>query len=391
MKKTAKQLSLTIIVISLLSSMCACSNDSWDGTIKFPKSTGSSDINGNISDIINSIEKNTEVKDIIDSIEKNTEVGDISDVIDELVNYLPVNNNYMPISGYHASFDNSIININDEESKKLEIQYLETQDIQIDNNISIYRDKYNNFYAHIIPWDAFYRLPESFNINTMTDYDCFSNDNAAEIVIKKYNHHVVTYRMSKGSSIIETNSHTFNILRDDSVKSFFNYYNEDCIYFFCSPEYYTTDSGESLHWPLLRYETTDGGKNWKGTVISNVYCSASMSEYFNLSTSKFVSKSVGIVNYYSRITNDISELTFITTDGGKTWDNLPKLQYPSDVYNRLQQSIDLRYESGSYILTIKCQGYIFQNDSIYVFRTLEYTLNDDNNWILTDERSDSGK
>lgn len=382
MKKLAKLVLLAIIVSALLSSMCACGNDNWDGTIKFPKSNESSDKNNNISDIINSIEENTKLKDIIDSIGENTEITDIIDSIEDLKN-LFLNEYDTPKYNYHASYDNSIID--KDNLSNLELSRFEAT---MDDNIILFNDDYGNLYAYIIPWDTYYKLPDSFNNFFSAPFDCIVTDNTVEFAVKKYNQ-VITYRLIKGSSVIETYSYTFNLLRDDTVQSFFNYYNEDCIYFFCIPQYYIPESDKSgLDWPVIRYETYDGSKTWKGNLTQVNSACIHESPYIT----KFISKDVGIVCYNYHINEDLCDRTYMTTDGGKTWKNLPEITYPSDIgnYNNIVIN-NFTYDYGEYILSIECSIYDPQDSNIYIGRTLEYTLKDDNQWILTNDKFYYGK
>ena len=118
-------------------------------------------------------------------------------------------------------------------------------------------------------------------------------------------------------------------------------------------------------WPLFVFETTDGGKSWN-QLPTIFLLESDYSDCINIF--KFVSPQVGIIGFRDITNEEIFKRSYLTIDGGLTWNQISQL--PHDVVERCSEITDLEYieDSGYYRLTLysspTCQVQLQSKDLI---------------------------
>ena len=135
-------------------------------------------------------------------------------------------------------------------------------------------------------------------------------------------------------------------------------------------------------------KTSDGGKTWNSTEYEDFKVSNGR-EY--ISAACFFTDDVGFFTSRYTNTDHFAPRTFWTTDGGKTWTRMPKLDIPNvlDIFgidgaDFSTEVSDVTIEDNVYTITVRiCHGYSLeidgkQNSEIYI----QYQSEDLNNWTL---------
>lgn len=122
------------------------------------------------------------------------------------------------------------------------------------------------------------------------------------------------------------------------------------------------------------FKTQDGGETWSETTINN---SPIVSGSDCTSLAEFIDENVGIISCrYSRA-EDLCVRTFLTVDGGKTWEPIVTLPYEFDVRDGYATEIaDISYIEGEYWLNVRVRG---ANDNTYY---IQFKSLDLNSWML---------
>lgn len=98
------------------------------------------------------------------------------------------------------------------------------------------------------------------------------------------------------------------------------------------------------------YKTADGGATWQAVECEN------MPEYHHRDTpiyANFFDENTGLISCRYASLGYLSERTFLTTDGGKTWSYLSALPYPEDMDSSVcTQLADLECIYGQYVMTV---------------------------------------
>lgn len=195
---------------------------------------------------------------------------------------------------------------------------------------SFWRDADGKYYIYIKEWQEYRQLEgledyaEDYVRIQNTSIVINETSGAIAVFIQpgKDDTEVITYHFNKSNDDVQAYS---DILGTDASgePQFFrlNLFSEDRGFFIHVTRDIAADDGSGTIWcPIIRYETTDGGKTWcKAEVYDFVDGDWHKSPQF----AKFVSKEVGVVCFQ----NDIFGTTVLTKDGGLTWyeiSNVPK-------------------------------------------------------------------
>ncbi len=122
---------------------------------------------------------------------------------------------------------------------------------------------------------------------------------------------------------------------------------------------------------LMLYKTIDGGASFEAVNLEAPLCvSYTESPLF----AKFLDESVGVVSGRYWVTDSLSARTWLTLDGGKTWEPFPVLPHPSDRIDRFTELMELTYEDGSYKATVRVVfdgGGESRRETVYTYRSPE--------------------
>ena len=224
-------------------------------------------------------------------------------------------------------------------------------------------DEKEEFYIYINDWDA-YRLMRGLSIRDESDllvwwylYDnCIAIDNEATTVSLidqggTYDEPtIITYRFSRSNELVELHAVPLNIkvTRDDLF--FVNMHDADHGYYFLLPRSFPHYGSD---WPLIMFETTDGGKSWNQIATNIFHATARYEEIF-----KFVSPQVGIISFRDLGECEAWKRTYLTVDGGLTWNQMPELPH-GEVIKWYSNVVDFEYlvDHDYYRLTVEASNY----------------------------------
>lgn len=237
------------------------------------------------------------------------------------------------------------------------------------SEISVWTDQDGEFYVYVKSWDAYRHLPELSSYHNWRYYftdNCITVDGetATFSLIDQNRKHdeptIIIYHFNKNDKNIESYSVKLNIKACSECDTFFvNMLNADHGYYFLTPNAFgeMDDRMDGVHeWPLFMFETTDGGKSWNQISTNTFY----ITKYIYLI--KFISPQVGIISARDEGAEELFDRTYLTVDGGLTWNKISQLPH-SEVVKWYSNVIDLEYleDYGYYRLTVKASNYtIFQ-------------------------------
>ncbi len=344
MAKTTQIISLALIVAALLTSACGCNSEQ---------------INTNPAD----------------KTKESTSVGETDNT-----------------NGETDSTKEETDNTNTKELDTSKLSYCASYD-----HVTFYKDEQGQYYVKMYGWNTHRNLG---NIQGEIRDAVVGEKKIEAIAIKnnrEANETVITIiTMTRDSEKVEKTERTLDfacIAERDYL--LVNYYKENCACLIFVPEAYitlrTSTSGKSgdieeeieykyEYWPLLRYETTDGGKTWENN-LGEEHVSAGHWNYWPR-VLKFVDKEVGIFSYRSTGDEDANNVTYITTDSGKTWSLIAPLEYPFKLYEPYKSAEETGYTyvkdfeviDNRYVLTLvhtyyrKPHGY----DDTYQYATEDF-------------------
>ena len=260
---------------------------------------------------------------------------------------------------------------------------------------SVWRsDENKEYYVYINEWDAYRPMrglsSSYYNWWDLNDH-CVTIDNDATTIAlidqgSSYGEPtILAYHFSRSNELVELHAVPLNIkvTRDDLF--FVNMHAPNHGYYFLLPRSFPHYGSD---WPLIMFETTDGGKSWNQIATYTFYATARYVEIF-----KFISPQVGIISFRYNCTEDLCERTYLTVDGGLTWKKIPQLPYPFDLtpYTWYSDVVDLEQNEDRYDLTVEVRGtlvapegsdYIFPSgDTIIKFH---FESKDLSSWTLTE-------
>jgi hypothetical protein len=222
------------------------------------------------------------------------------------------------------------------------------------DDFSIYYIEDGSVYIYIKTWDVHRKITENtYFLSNFSLISCRVGEETAEIVTcdaGKRTATLTTYNFSKTNE--KTESYSVTIETDgfgDSDNCAINLYSEGKGYYFYIPEV-IIDNDNS--WPLLCYETTDGGKSWN-KISEALVCSTDYHE--RPQTLTFASNEIGIISYRYSGMEDLCGRTYLTMDSGKSWSIISRLQYPFDPETvRYTEVYDLKDDGyNGYVLTVR--------------------------------------
>ena len=258
----------------------------------------------------------------------------------------------------NSSTENSESNDNNniEIVEPTELEYIYHYEIP---DASFWRDKEGEYYIYIKEWQVYRKL------SRLTEYpknhiriqptSAVVNEDTAAIAVYiqsgKSDTKIFTYHFNRGSEEVQYYS-IFLETREHNESNYFmiNLHSENKGEFFFIPQFTSTIDGEK-NWPIIRYETTDGGQTWNIAEVKDFRCS--WRDYPTIV--KFVTKETGIISYRYRGWEDLCGRTFLTTDGGLTWSRISQLPYPFDDICKVgyTEVHDLQQSDDGYLLTVK--------------------------------------
>lgn len=347
MRKAPKIVPLTLIVAALLTSACGCNTEKTN----------------------NPHDTNKEIPSVGETDSTNGETDSTKEETD---------------------------NTNTKELDTSKLSYCASYD-----HVTFYKDEQDQHYAMMYGWNTHRNLG---NIQGEIR-DAFVGENKIEAIAIKNNREanetvVTTITMTRDSEKVEKTERTLDfacVAEQDYL--LVNYYKENCVCLIFVPEAYitprTSTSGKTIEdeteydyefWPLLRYETTDGGKTWKNNKDEIHISAGHWHNYPEIL--KFIDKKVGIYNFRDNGHENICDCTYITTDSGKTWNLISQLSYPFDLYDQTKLPEENGYtvvsdfelmDDGTYVLTIIHR---FHPKSGTVENTYKYVTADFKTWTL---------
>ena len=224
-------------------------------------------------------------------------------------------------------------------------------------------------YFYIKAWDEYHLLNQE-PVNWDTTYSAAVYENKAWLVSFEESGILTIRLFQKGNpqyTIIKK-----NVGPDYFVDILCYFFNEDIGYLFCFGEYFgVSEIGFRLD---LLLKTENGGQTWEQVKVQK---SPLVNWHEPVDFVKMLDENVGIVSgrYWA---DDYSffKRTFITTDGGVTWDSLPQIPELIDPYTGYPglQLEDLKQDTEGYVLIIR---YRYSKDE---FRFLNYYSTDLKSW-----------
>ena len=327
-----KFLSLTIVTVMLLASLCACNE-------KTP-----SDNDGNINDNDNNYNQNTD--------------------------------------------DN---NNNDENWQPTDDYVPQTKD----NTISFVADDEGQYSAYIEKWDTYHLMPSEFDFVHGNDYlSPIVNDNIAWLLVLNnftqgsLDFDLTVYKFFRNSKTVETYTHNIcdrEYHYSELYEYFCDFYDDEHGYIFFWDESYALFTNWGTTSFLL---TDDGGKTWYSPV-----CEASVNssdEDYHPIFAKFISENIAAISYENAdCRHGFCGTVGITTDGGKNWrDVSDSLPFPQSLLeadrSRRAEVIGFEYINNEYVLYAKVyviEG--FGQDEIEV--NVQFSSTDLESWKLVVE------
>ena len=197
---------------------------------------------------------------------------------------------------------------------------------------------------------------------------------AAYIQSGKSDTEIITFHFNKNSNApLVYKSKLETMIHDEPNYYMINLYNENYGSFFYIPSHYVSED-KSQYWPIIRYETADGGKTWNKVKVLDLV--AGIHECPTVV--KFISKEVGIVSYRYWGINDLRNRTYLTIDGGLNWNLISNLTYPFDLDRvRYTEVYDLSKKNEEFLLTVQVHS-----DSVsYIY----FKSSDCVNWELYEQ------
>ncbi len=118
------------------------------------------------------------------------------------------------------------------------------------------------------------------------------------------------------------------------------------------------------------YKTTDGGENWSLVEFNSpVYFSHKDFPIY----AEFINEDIGVMSGRCSVVNDMEERTYITYDGGNTWELFPHISCEEDTY--IAEIIDINCNDGIYtmyaVISVWGEGYGVISRKLYSFTSTD--------------------
>lgn len=238
------------------------------------------------------------------------------------------------------------------------------------------------YYIYIKDWDVYRKLPglASYNSMHVNDNCIMVNSETATIsVIHLYGRQdppvIITYHFNRRDENVESHIVELDMIANSEEDiQFINWQSQNIGYFFWMPGF---EAGPD--WPLVRFETNDGGKSWnKISTQSFDLLSSDRPEIV-----KFISSKVGIISFRYVNINDLCDRTYLTVDGGLTWNKISQLPYPfENMYSAYSEVVNLEMgDTGNYYLTVEVIGMVFSEE--YSVVQIKFWSEDLIKWMST--------
>ena len=226
---------------------------------------------------------------------------------------------------------------------------------------SIWRDENGEFFLYINEWDAYRQLSGLSSYRNwfyFTDNCIVIDDKTTTISLVDQNGKhdepiIISSHFNRDNALVELHAVPLNIKASSEYDTFFvNMHTTEHGYYFL-----TSRMDGSLDqrvdgvqgWPLFMFETTDGGKSWH-QISTNTFTFCT-SDHINIM--KFVSPNIGIISFRYVNLEDLCLRTYLTLDGGLTWNPISQLPYPPDAEWGYSEVIDIEFIDNFYCLTVK--------------------------------------
>ena len=243
--------------------------------------------------------------------------------------------------------------------------------------ISVWESGENEFYVYIKAWNAYRIINVSSTLSGRGYGTDFGNTCAvvgeSTATLALYNHDFVDVEATVYT--FKRNDHNTAVYQGkfhagghfyECPDVFINTLDVDHVSLF-----YTTEDRPNLDVQFLRVDTEDGGKTWSEPTEIGVGTDLKQSPTDIMG---FLSHEIGVIGYRYYYFCDLSDRTYFTFDGGKTWERMSKLTYPGktqeDGYSEIR---DLEKTEDGYLLTVRMR-YSGAMDIIY------FTSEDLKNW-----------
>ena len=260
-----------------------------------------------------------------------------------------------------------------EQPEVFDTSILESEPFRDFTEISFWQNQDDEIYVYIKAWNTYRKLSE---ISPYVQYYLIE-ENPTSVVIgedtavisfvllekKIQSPMVLTCHFNRNDKLVKSYLSELDEITIDRERGdlcFINMKNETLGYYFVLPQYaHFNDPEISVNekcWPIIRFETFDGGKTWSYAETSKGY------EYDHTKAcptiAKFISREVGIFNHrYYYAGEDLCLRTYITKDGGLTWNNISSLPYPFDMDDiSYTEAYDLEQCADGYILTVEVRS-----------------------------------
>ena len=223
---------------------------------------------------------------------------------------------------------------------------------------SLWTDETGEEYVYIKEWKLYRHMPElsSYHSIYLNDNCIVIHEETATIaVIHQHGKHdeptIITYHFNKDDEKTEFYATPLNVKASSEYDTFFvNMHDADHGYYFLTPIFFESGIHE---WPLFMFETTDGGKSWNQISTNNF--NTGSGDHINIL--EFASPRVGILSFRDLGATELFDRTYLTVDGGLTWNQLPQLPRV-EVVEWYSEVIDFEYveDCNSYYLTVKAHN-----------------------------------
>ncbi len=110
------------------------------------------------------------------------------------------------------------------------------------------------------------------------------------------------------------------------------------------------------------YETTDGGQTWNFVAGSTV---SSDNSHESVRSAGFVNNQVGFVSYRYFATEQPADRTYLTFDGGKTWNKWNVTLSPEIIKDGYGEAMELTFDGNEIVLTVIVRGGSFTEEVHY--------------------------
>ena len=280
-------------------------------------------------------------------------------------------------------------NIESNEAVEFEKELFDTSEFKClscfdEPEVSFWLDKCGEYYVYINEWQEYRQLEGleqylEYHVQiepTSTVIDGSTCTIAVYTQSGKSDTEIITYHFNKDIKLTQV----YNVKLDTMIDGEPNYFmitmlDENHGLFICFANY---NNLEGKCWPLFRYETIDGGKTWNK--IETLYFDPT--GRYHCDIAKFATNEVGIIS----CTRDWYGCTYLTKDGGLTWEHIRNVHVPYDDITKIGYSRFYNFEKRDekYILTAEidlCSN-LNENEqldfSVYIF----YESTDLINWNI---------